>query len=357
MEKETREISTDKESDFSNGHAINPSQSDSSQRPGQDQQESQENREITKEEKPKTKSEEEAKRELEEQETMASDTNEEKLIITKKKFISQSKSMERSSTGPSNERRASVRTGQSDFLSPVRAGNGERERVLVLEKSSSRKSQCGAIRKPLHPDNILHADDDDTCSVTSSTTPSVRAARAKITIPIAPTFISGDRAQKRREYYSKLEEKHRAMEEEKKQAEARKLEEQEAAIKELRKTLKIRANPVPSFYHEPPPPKVALKKVPPTRAKSPKLTRRKSCSDAKEGEGIVCCTRMHRHSLETCNKSPLKNSPNTPLKNSPNTPKTPIVAKIRGTPPRSISKSAEQTGTSTGTSGDISVQN
>ncbi|XP_042059182.1 protein WVD2-like 2 [Salvia splendens] len=106
------------------------------------------------------------------------------------------------------------------------------------------------------------------------------------TVPVAPKFICGERLEKRKEYYAKLDERHKALEKEKLEAKARKKEEEEAAIKELRKTMVYKANPVPSFYREGPPPKVELKKLPLTRPKSPKLSRRRrSCGDA----GKACC--------------------------------------------------------------------
>ncbi|KAL1313158.1 hypothetical protein AAHE18_16G092000 [Arachis hypogaea] len=119
----------------------------------------------------------------------------------------------------------------------------------------------------------------------------MRTFRSKVTVGTAPTFKCPERAEKRREFYQKLEERQRAREEERKQYEARKKEEEEAALKELRKKLVIRAKPVPSFYYENPPPKRELKKSPLTRPKSPNLTkvsRRRSCGDALTAHPEIC---------------------------------------------------------------------
>jgi gas vesicle protein len=92
------------------------------------------------------------------------------------------------------------------------------------------------------------------------------------------------------------------MEAERSQFEARTREEQEEALRQLRRNLVIKANPVPNFYYEGPPPKAELKKLPLTRPKSPKLNktnRRKSCGDAivASHEEKERSARMQRHSI------------------------------------------------------------
>lgn len=152
-------------------------------------------------------------------------------------------------------------------------------------------------KKPAKAALPLKEDEDARSTTSSSTTP-----RGQRRASIAGfSFRLEERAEKRKEFLAKIEEKIQAKEEEKNNLQAKSKENQEAEIKQLRKSLTFKATPMPNFYKEPPQ-KVELRKIPTTRAVSPKLGRNKnstSTTNSSESGGSCFSPRVVKEQIKS----------------------------------------------------------
>ncbi|TMW93757.1 hypothetical protein EJD97_011205 [Solanum chilense] len=178
-------------------------------------------------------------------------------------------------------------------------------------------------------------DDDDARSATSSNATRTSAGFS---------FRLEERAEKRKEFLAKVEERIQAREEEKSNLLAKSKENQEAEVKQFRKSLTFKATPMPCFYKEPPP-TVELKKIPTTRAISPKLGRTKnstSMTNSSESGGSCFSPKV----IKEQRKSLISNKDNVtskgkPVKTSQTTAQSPKTSITKVKPAETKSRLAE----------------
>ncbi|CAL1388103.1 unnamed protein product [Linum trigynum] len=246
-----------------------------------------------------------------------------------------------------------IQNSRAKLPSKAKSFSEKQAQATKLSGKSEAASSESLIKKttlkPLKKAPMAEADGD---RQSSSPTGSDGKPRKTGALPnYGFSFKCDERAEKRREFYTKLEEKIHAKEEEKNNMQAKSKESQEAELRRLRKSLTFKATPMPTFYQEPPPERTELKKIPTTRPKSPKLGRRKSSSlaDADGNNMEASGVALGRLSL---NAKVSQNTP-TPKEVAPALSKKPLRKSL----PRLPSQTTKLTKTNGKTGGETKATN